>query len=183
MQRRSSIKFQAFPAVINWILGCACEDKTPQSLEERSVQAMSWAQPAEQHSTGRHRDSASEWPLRNGSQASTPANRSAEEKEEWGQKSFSEKTMAKKKVLLLFSCEVISDSFVTPWPVACQAALSGISQARILQWVAICLSRASFPPRDQTWVSSSIGRRILYCWATWEAKNKKTQSYQNKKLS
>ena len=49
--------------------------------------------------------------------------------------------MAKKKVLLLFSCEVISDSFVTPWPVACQAALSGISQARILEWVAISFSK------------------------------------------
>ena len=26
--------------------------------------------------------------------------------------------------LLLFSCQVISDSFVTPWAVACQAPLS-----------------------------------------------------------
>ena len=38
------------------------------------------------------------------SQARTPAYRSAEEKEEWGQNIFLEKTMAKKKLLLLFSC-------------------------------------------------------------------------------
>ena len=38
----------------------------------------------------------------------------------------------------------MSDSFVTPWTVACQAPLSvGFSQARILEWVAISFSRGT----------------------------------------
>ena len=37
----------------------------------------------------------------------------------------------------------------------------GISQARILEWVAISFSRGSSHPRDQTWVSF-IGRQMLY---------------------
>ena len=40
-------------------------------------------------------------------------------------------------LLLLFSLSVMSDSFVTPWPVAHQAPLSmGFFQPRILEWVA-----------------------------------------------
>ena len=44
----------------------------------------------------------------------------------------------------------------------------GISQARILEWVAISFSRGSSKPRDQTQVSCS-GRRVLYHWAIGEA--------------
>ena len=45
-----------------------------------------------------------------------------------------------------------------------------ISQARILEWVAISFSRRSFCPRD--WICvSCIGRQILYHWATWEELN------------
>ena len=40
----------------------------------------------------------------------------------------------------------------------------GISQARILEWVAICFSRGSSWPRDPSHVSW-IGRQILYHWA------------------
>ena len=40
-------------------------------------------------------------------------------------------------------------------------------QARILQWVPISFSRGSFPPRDQTWVSSIAGR-FFTLWATKE---------------
>ena len=43
-----------------------------------------------------------------------------------------------------------------------------ISQARILEWVAISFSRGSSQPRDQTCVSC-IGRCNLYRWATEEA--------------
>ena len=46
-----------------------------------------------------------------------------------------------------------------------------ISQARILEWVAISSSRGSSKPRDWnhgSWVSFT-GRHILYHWATWEA--------------
>ena len=41
----------------------------------------------------------------------------------------------------------------------------GISQARILELVAISYSRGSSQPRDQT----CIGRQILYHCITWEA--------------
>ena len=37
-------------------------------------------------------------------------------------------------------------------------SVHGISQARILEWVAISFYRESFPPRDQTWVSCIAGR-------------------------
>ena len=43
-----------------------------------------------------------------------------------------------------------------------------IFQARILEWVAIFFSRESFQSRDQIHISS-IGRCILYHWATREA--------------
>ena len=43
-----------------------------------------------------------------------------------------------------------------------------ISQARILEWVAILFSKGSFWPRDQTHVFC-IGRWTLYPWVTWEA--------------
>ena len=49
----------------------------------------------------------------------------------------------------------------------------GIFQARILEWVAISISRGSSWPKDQTRVSrvSCLGRQILYHCATWEAYN------------
>ena len=48
------------------------------------------------------------------------------------------------------------------------SSVHGISQARILEWVAISYSRVSSWPRDQICVSC-IGRRILHHWATQEA--------------
>ena len=48
------------------------------------------------------------------------------------------------------------------------SSVLGISQARILEWVAISSSRGSSWPRDWTRVSC-IGRQILYHWVTWEA--------------
>ena len=50
------------------------------------------------------------------------------------------------------------------------SSVSGILQARILEWVVIPFSRGSSQPRDWTWVSciSCIGSRILYHWASWE---------------
>ena len=41
------------------------------------------------------------------------------------------------------------------------SSVHGISQARILEWVAISSSRGSSQPRDRTWVSC-ISRQILY---------------------
>ena len=47
------------------------------------------------------------------------------------------------------------------------SSVCGISQVRILEWVAISHSRGSSWPRDWTQVSC-IGRKILYHWATLE---------------
>ena len=50
------------------------------------------------------------------------------------------------------------------------SSVHGISQARILEWVAISYSRGPSPPRDQTRVFciSCIDRWILYYRATWK---------------
>ena len=51
------------------------------------------------------------------------------------------------------------------------SSIHGISQARILEWLAISFSRIfswSREIQDQTHISC-IGRRILYCWAPREA--------------
>ena len=48
------------------------------------------------------------------------------------------------------------------------SSVHGISQVRILKWVAISFSRGSSQLRDWTPVSC-IGRQILYHWATREA--------------
>ena len=59
--------------------------------------------------------------------------------------------------------------FATPWTIAQPGfSVHGISQARILEWVAISYSRGSSQPRNWTRVSC-IGRWIHYHRATWEA--------------
>ena len=50
------------------------------------------------------------------------------------------------------------------------SSVHGISQTRILEWVAISFLQGSFWPRDWTHISS-IGRWVLYHWATREALN------------
>ena len=71
----------------------------------------------------------------------------------------------------LFCCCLVTKLFLTLWdPIDCSlpgSSVHGISQAKILEWVAISFSRASSWPRDQTCVSC-IGRWILYRWATRE---------------
>ena len=67
-----------------------------------------------------------------------------------------------KHCLLLFSFWVTSDSFVTPWTVACQAPhVHGFSRQEYWIGVAIPFSRGSLWPGDQTLVSC-INRQILY---------------------
>ena len=57
--------------------------------------------------------------------------------------------------------------FVTPWTLAHQAPLAyGISQARILEWVAIFSSRKSSWSRDWTY-SLSYDRHYSKHWRTW----------------
>ena len=60
-------------------------------------------------------------------------------------------------------CSVVShvQLFATPQTVAHQALLHGISQARILEWIAISFSRGSSGSKDQT-CASCIDRWVLY---------------------
>ena len=58
--------------------------------------------------------------------------------------------------------------FTTPQTVACHVPIHRISQARILEWVAISFSRGSSWPRDWTQVSH-IGKWVLYYRSTREA--------------
>ena len=63
-------------------------------------------------------------------------------------------------------------------PMGCSllgSSICGILQARILESVAICHSRGSFQPRDQTRISC-IGRLVLYHCITQEAFSKKKLS-------
>ena len=48
------------------------------------------------------------------------------------------------------------------------SSVQGISQARILEWVAISFPRGSSQPRDWTWVTCIAGR-FFAVWATREA--------------
>ena len=51
------------------------------------------------------------------------------------------------------------------------SSVHGISQARILEWVAMSSSREFSWPRARTRVSwvSCFGKWVIYHWATWEA--------------
>ena len=75
------------------------------------------------------------------------------------------KIVKKVKVLVTQSCPTVCD------PVNCSlpgSSVHGISQARILGWVAIPFSRGSSWPRDQTWVPCIAGR-FFTIWAIGEA--------------
>ena len=72
-------------------------------------------------------------------------------------------------IQLLFSRWVMSNSFVTPWPVACQAPLATeLSRilARILEWGAIPFFRGSSQARDQIWVSYIGDSLLLSHWGS-----------------
>ena len=69
---------------------------------------------------------------------------------------------------VMWSCSVVSDS-ATPW--LCSppgSSVHGISQARLLEWVAISFSRGSSQPRDWTQVSLIAGG-FFTSWATRKA--------------
>ena len=76
---------------------------------------------------------------------------------------------------LLSVCAMLSQSCLTlSDPVDCSppgSSVPRILQARILERVAMPISRGSSQPRDQTWVSyvSCIAGRFFTSWATWEA--------------
>ena len=69
------------------------------------------------------------------------------------------------KVLVSQSCLTLCDPMDYSSP---GSSVHGISQAKILECIAISLSRGSSPPRDQTHVLC-IGRQILYHSATRKA--------------
>ena len=69
-----------------------------------------------------------------------------------------------------FCCLVTQSCLTLRDPMTCSLpcpSVHGISQARILNWVAISSSRGSSWPRDQTCITC-IDRWILYHWATRE---------------
>ena len=65
-------------------------------------------------------------------------------------------------------CVLVAQSYPTLWySMKCSppdSSVHGISQARILEWVAISISRGAFQSRDQTQVSCFAGR-FLTVWA------------------
>ena len=69
----------------------------------------------------------------------------------------------KVKALVTQSCPTLCD------PMGCSppgTSVCGVSQARILEWVALSFSRVSSRPRDRTLVSCIAGS-FLTIWATW----------------
>ena len=61
----------------------------------------------------------------------------------------------KVKVLVTQSCPNLCN------PMDCSLpgfSVHGILQTRLLEWIAISFSRGSSQPRDQTWVSRTVGR-------------------------
>ena len=91
--------------------------------------------------------------------------------------------LLKLKIFSILRCHILGGVclclYAQSWLILCDPmdysllgfSVHGISQARILDWVAISFSRGSSRPRDQTCVSCifCIGRQILYHCSTWEA--------------
>ena len=75
-------------------------------------------------------------------------------------------------------CCLVTQLYSTLWdPRDCDqpgSSVHGISQARILEWVAISFCRGSSQPRDQTQMSY-LARRFFTIWAIWEAHGRLTQ--------
>ena len=75
-----------------------------------------------------------------------------------------------------FSCSVVSNSCN---PMDCSppgSSVHGISQARVLEWVATSFSRGSSRPRDQTQVSC-IASGFFTIWATGKLRMFRTPQY------
>ena len=72
-----------------------------------------------------------------------------------------------KALLLWYESERVTQSCPTPCDPCSPpgSSVHGVSQARMLQWVAVLFSRGSSWPRDWTWVSRITGR-FFTIWAT-----------------
>ena len=75
--------------------------------------------------------------------------------------------------LLLLSHSAVSDTFVTPWAVACQASLSMGFSRQNTGVACHVLIQGSSQPRNWTHVSC-LGRQILYCWPNGKAQDTTT---------
>ena len=66
------------------------------------------------------------------------------------------------KIYYISCCCLVTKSCLTLcYPMDCSlpgSSVHGISQARVLEWVAISFSKGSFQPRDQTLISCLAGR-------------------------
>ena len=85
------------------------------------------------------------------------------------------------RLLFLFSGSFVTDSFCDP--VDCSppgSSVHGISQARILEWVAISFSRGSSQPRDQTQVSCIAGR--FFTTEPLGKPNKRDRNYEKSQI-
>ena len=76
-----------------------------------------------------------------------------------------------RKEIVLTICTLacsVTQLCLTLWnPMDCSlpgSSVHGISQARILEWVAISSSRGSSQPRDRTWVSCIADGDAFTCW-------------------
>ena len=75
---------------------------------------------------------------------------------------------AKNEIEVIQLCPTLWDPMDCSLP---RSSIHGIFQTRVLEWVAISLSRESSQPRDQIWVSCVVGRCCMV-WATREGKDK-----------
>ena len=82
----------------------------------------------------------------------------------WEAKLPFKKTLWNFNMLCVFSVTKLCPIYWNPMDCSLPGSVHGISQARILEWVAISSSRGSSRPRDQTCVSwvSCIGRWVRY---------------------
>ena len=84
-------------------------------------------------------------------------------------------------IILIMCLCICARSYLAPCnPVDCSppgSSVHGVSQARILEWVAISSSRGSSQSNDGIRIScvSCIGKRILDHYTTWKALNKGKQ--------
>ena len=76
------------------------------------------------------------------------------------------------RCLCACSVTVVSDSSATTWTVVHQApSVHGISQARILEWVAISFSRGYSQPREQLSVFENIDPSVRAAYTGFRACN------------
>ena len=91
---------------------------------------------------------------------------------------FLGKVISRVSVLFMWKCSVTQSWLTLCNPMDCSppgSSVHKISQARILEWVAIFFSRVSSHTRDWTCISC-IDEWILYHWATREAQTKPRQN-------